>query len=122
MKRLDLRKMSVAQLVEHFAKIALSQDEANLAENTSKYNRLYDQMELVEQELKSRAGDQRNALVPLCDHKNTQVRLKAALAILALAPEKAQQALQLISDRNEYPEAGYARETLRNIQQGYKFS
>ena len=122
MKRVNFNDMTVDQLVEHFAAIALEQDEANLFENYRKYNRLYDRMKLLEQELKSRSGDQRRALLPLCDHQNAQVRLKAAFATLAVAPERGRQTLQTISDRNEYPEAGDARETLRNIEQGHKYS
>jgi hypothetical protein len=44
--------------------------------------------------------------------------LKAALYALAVAPAAARQTLQEISDRNEYPQAAYARQTLDAIERG----
>lgn len=122
MRRISFEGMTVPQLVQEFTNIALAQDEANLAENTSKYNRLFDRMTLLKQELKGREGDQRRALLPLCDHPNAQVRLKAAQAVLAVAPDKARQTLELIVDRKEFPEAGYACDTLRALDQGHQYS
>jgi hypothetical protein len=54
MKR-ALSDMTVDQLVERFAAIALEQYEALLDGDYAKYNRLYDQMEQIETELKQRA-------------------------------------------------------------------
>src|SRR5882762_6457710 len=95
--------MTVSQLVERFTSIAIAQDNALRLDEITKFNRLYDEMEAVEDALKSRNGDQRRALLPLFLHPNAQVRLKAATATLALAPEAARQTLQIISDRQEYP-------------------
>ena len=86
MNRTSLQQLSVQELVEHFMSIALSQDEAILMDEHSKYNRLYDLMDDVRAELKSREGDQRTALQPLLLHPNAQVRLKSAISTLALAP------------------------------------
>jgi len=72
----------------------------------------------VEDALKSRNGDQRRALLPLFLHPNAQVRLKAATATLALAPEAARQTLQIISDRQEYPQAADARGMMRAVDKG----
>jgi hypothetical protein len=44
--------------------------------------------------------------------------LKAALATLAVAPEAARATLQLISDRQEYPQAADARGMMRAIDEG----
>jgi hypothetical protein len=75
-------------------------------------------MEAVEDALKSRNGDQRRALLPLFLHPNAQVRLKAATATLAVAPEAARQTLQIISDRQEYPQAADARGMMRAVDKG----
>jgi len=116
MKRLALREMTVAQLADLFVGIALRQDEVML--EPAKYNRLYDKMDAVKEELKNRPGDQRRALLSLLDHSNVQVRLKSAIATLALAPDAARRTLQVISDRQEYPQTADARGMMRALDQG----
>jgi hypothetical protein len=58
-----LNAMSVEQLVERFTVLSLEQDEALLMDEIAKFNRLYDQREAVELELKAREGDQWKALL-----------------------------------------------------------
>jgi hypothetical protein len=118
MKRTNLEDMSINQLVERFLAIALDQDRAIFDGNHAKYNRLYGQMDAIKQELKSRPDDQRRALIPLHTHPNAQVRLKSAIATLTLAPEAARRTLQVISDRNEYPQAADASGMLRALEKG----
>lgn len=118
MTRAKLHDMTVAQLVDRFEAIALAQDEAILYDEHGKYNRLYDEMDLVKEELKSRAGDQRRALLPLLTHSNAQVRLKATIATLALAPNEARRTLQSIIDGKEYPEAADAWGMLEALDEG----
>jgi hypothetical protein len=110
--------MTVPQLVEYFIAIALAQDNAMRIDDSTTYNRLFRQMGVVENELKAQSGDQRRALLPLLDHPNAQVRLTSAVATLALAPEAARVALQIISDRNEYPQAARARGMMRAVEEG----
>jgi len=118
MKDTPLKSMSVAQLVALFTEVTLEQFDAELHDETAKYNKHYRQMEAIEQELKSRPGDQRNALVPLFQHSNPQVRLMAAEFTLAVAPAAARQTLQEIWDRKEFPQAAYAMGTLRALERG----
>jgi hypothetical protein len=75
-------------------------------------------MEDVRRELKGRVGDQRRALLPLLKHANAQVRLKAAITTLAVAPRASRQALQLIWDRNEFPQAADAFGMIRSLDKG----
>ena len=98
-------KLSDEQLVERFKAIALEQDKALQFDQTAKYNRLYGDMDIVVNELKRRPGDQRRELVHFLKDANAQVRLKAAIATLVLAPDSSRRALQMISDLNEYPQA-----------------
>lgn len=118
MKRIALQDMTEEQLVDRFAEIALDQDDALLMDEMRKYTRLYHEMEALEQELNGRAGDERRLLLPLLDHRNAHVRLKAALATLAVAPEAARNALQRISDENEYPQAMEARTMMDALDAG----
>jgi hypothetical protein len=110
--------MSVDQLVECFLAIALDQDRAIFAGDHARYNRLYEKMDAVKEELKSRPADQRRALIPLHTHPNAQVRLKSAIATLTLAPEAARRTLQIIRDRKEYPQAADALGMLRALEHG----
>jgi hypothetical protein len=118
MKKPDLHDMSVDQLVERFTAITLDQDKALLRNEIARFNRLFDQMEAVKQELKGPAGDQRRALLPLYDHPNAQVRLKAVKASLAVAPEAALRMLKAIAESREYPQAGEAGMSLYNLERG----
>jgi len=118
MKRTNLDEMTVDQLVERFAAMALDQDRALLRNEISRFNRLYDEMEAIKEDLRTRDGDQRRALLRLYDHPNAQVRLKAAKASLAVAPEAARRTLQAIVDSREYPQAGDAGMTLDDLDAG----
>ncbi|MCC6778780.1 MAG: DUF2019 domain-containing protein [Hyphomicrobiales bacterium] len=57
-------------------------------------------------------------MLPLLDHANAQIHLKAALATLSVAPEAARRTLQRISDRQEYPQAAAARGMMRALDDG----
>jgi hypothetical protein len=110
--------MTTEELVGRFVRIALDQDKAIRYDDNATFNRLFDQMNAIEEELKGRPGDQRRALIPLYSHLNTQVRLKSAVATLAVAPEAARRELQTIADSRHYPQAGDAGMTLSALEWG----
>ncbi len=118
MKRFDLHQLSSDQLVERFTALALEQDEALRDDEIAVVNKLFHQIEAVEEELKNRAGDQRQMLTILYRHPSAQVRLKAAEATLAVAPEAARMVLQTIKDRGEFPQALDAGMILRELDRG----
>lgn len=118
MKGNDLKEMAVGELVDRFVALALAQDQALLGGRYAEFNRLFDQMESVEQALRAREGDQRRQLLPLYHHPNAQVRLKAVKATLAVAPDDARRMLQTIADSREYPQAGEAGMSLINLARG----
>ena len=118
MKRSAIAAMTVEQLIDRFLAVALDQDQAIFDDDNAKYRRLFDEMEVIRAELKSRAGDQRRALLPQLKHSNAQVRLKAAITLLAVAPEAARQALQVIHERKEYPQAADAFGMIRALDRG----
>jgi hypothetical protein len=115
MKRSNVAEMTVNQLTDQFVAIALEQDKALFDGETSKFNKLYDQMEAITSELKSRPGDRRSTLLPLYAHPNNQVRLKAAIVTLDIAPEGARAVLQGLADSRRYPQAADALTTLRRL-------
>jgi uncharacterized protein DUF2019 len=118
MKPGDLAKMTVDELVERFIEFALQEDKADLEDDIPEFTRLFWQMEAVEGELKSRQGDQRRALTRLYDHRNAQVRLCAAKATLAVAPQAARALIEKIASSHEFPQAGEAGMTLRALDEG----
>jgi hypothetical protein len=113
-----LQDMTIAELVGRFIEIGLSQDEALLDDEIGKFNRLFDQMQAVVEELKARDGDQRRALLGLYEHPNMQVRLKAVKNTLAVAPLAAREALEEIASSQHFPQAGEAGMSLENLDRG----
>ena len=109
---------SVQELVERFVSIGLAQYEALYVVDTGKFNRLYREMEDVRNELKRREGDQRRALLPLLDHPNLQVRMKAAHAVLAISPALARKALESVRASEIFPQAADAGMSLRALDNG----
>jgi nitrogen regulatory protein PII len=118
MKSADLSALSVAELLERFAAICVEQNKTLFSGGYAKFNRLFDQMVAVENELKIRPGDQRSALLALFDHPDMQVRLQAAKLTLAVAPEAARQMLERIKEWRRQPQAGDAGMCLINLDRG----
>jgi hypothetical protein len=111
-RRSKLQDMDTEQLVERFVALALEQDDALLKDQIPRFNRLYGLMDAVENELEARV-----ALLPLLTHPNPMVRLKAATAVLAVAPHAARETLQAIVERKEYPQAAEASGVLRSLDE-----
>jgi Domain of unknown function (DUF2019) len=118
MKHTKLQDMAVDQLLQRFTAIGVDQDKALLRREYGKFNRLFDEMVAIENELKARNGDLRRELLRLYHHPNAQVRLNAVKATLAVAPELARQTLQAMADSREYPQAGDAGITIDCLERG----
>jgi hypothetical protein len=109
---------SVQELVARFLSVSLAQYDALYVVDTKKYNRLYATMVDIRNELKRKEGDQRRALLPLLDHPNVQVRLKAAITMLAIAPELARAALESVRDSGILPQSADAEGMLEAVDDG----
>lgn len=118
MTKRSLGSRSDSELVVRFVEIAVEQEHAQMLGQIPKYNRLFKLMEDVKAELKSRVGDQRRLLVDLYTHENMHVRLKAAKATLAIAPEEGRKVLEQIAASKWFPEAGDAGMSLWALDQG----
>jgi hypothetical protein len=118
MSRGKLRSLTNDELVSRFVDIGLAQEEALVYGEIAKFNRLYEKKDHVVDELRSRPGDQRRALLSLYDHPNLQVRLIAVKNSLALAPDEGRRVLQAIADSREYPQAGDAGMSLWALDEG----
>jgi hypothetical protein len=118
MNQLELEKMSADELIERLVQVGVAQDEAQLEDNHSGFNRLYDQMREVDRELRARGQAARMLLLRLFDHPNIQVRLNAAALSLAVAPTEARRALEAIARSNQYPQAGEAGMLISGLETG----
>jgi cytochrome c oxidase assembly protein Cox11 len=118
MKRVSLSDMATEELVQLFADLAIQQDAALLYRAQREVNKIFWKLEEIKSELKSRPGDHRSALLPLYDHKNMQVRVKAAKATLAIAPEAARAQLEAIRTSGWQPQALEAGMSLGFLDEG----
>lgn len=112
------KAMTVVQLVENFAEMGVKQNKALLWDELSEFTSLYWQIDAIREELKGRPGDQRRALLTLFDHPDLQVRLNAAKATLAVAPDQARTVLERIKERYRGPQAGDAGMCLLMLDRG----
>jgi hypothetical protein len=119
MKRTPLSAMTVAQLVDLFARNCDEQDKADLEGNMAKYRRLFQGMKEIHDELKSRLGDQRRELIALFNYPNMQVRLQAAKLTLAVSPLEARSQLEAIVASKWMPQAGDAGMCIHNLDTGF---
>jgi hypothetical protein len=101
-----------------FAEISIAQYNANLDLDTRRYNRLFDQMMIISDELKRRPGDHRRYLSSLYQHPNTKVRAKAAIHTLAVLPEEARKVLEEVGSLKGYSGPMDARGILRALDEG----
>src|SRR5262249_35324988 len=113
-----VKDLTVDKLVDRFAEIGVAQDHALLYDEHEKFNRLFSEMNEVDQELRRRGRQARLALLRLYDHPNMQVRVKAAIRTLAVAPAVARRALQQIKDSHCYPQSADASMILRDFDNG----
>jgi hypothetical protein len=114
-----LKSATTKQLVARFRDVALAQFETHfLDEAWDEYNRLYAELLEIEAELKSRPGDQRRALTTLYNDENSEVRLKAAFATLAVEPEGSWKVLERLDKWDVPPPAALARRMMRAIKDG----
>ena len=118
MKGQDLGGLDVSDLVERFVDICIEQSKALFDDDVKRFNDLYDQMAAIDEQLKSRSGDQRQALLTLLNHRDLQVRLQAAKATLAVAPLEARRTIEAIADSRRNPQAGDAGMCLWAIDEG----
>ncbi len=117
MNKDKMKIMHDIDLANAFIEIAVAQQEAIDDMHSSKYNRLYDEMKVIEHTLKNRPGDKRSVLIPLLEDRRPQVRLKAAMATLTLTPA-ARDALVLLGQYNFDSQALEAKMMLSALEDG----
>ncbi len=107
-----------SELLARFEKLCVEQYDALDRQEYAAFNRRYDRIQAIEDELKSRPGDQRRILMTLFGHPNMQVRLTAARANLAIDYPAARREIQDIADSKWGPQCLDAGMTLINLDNG----
>lgn len=118
MKTQRFKMLSDTDLLQTFLTLAMSKAKAVMETDTGKLKRLYPKMQALNEELRSREGDKRRLLMKFYNHPNPQVRVEAATATLAIAPDAARESLQLVCDRHEHPYALEAGMRLDALERG----
>lgn len=108
MRNLDLSKLDADALLKLHVEWSMQQDVALQRANISKVNELGGRINQINNELKSRPGDQRGTLASLLSHPNAQVRFNAAQSLIRILPIEARQTIQVIADSGVFPLAGHA--------------
>lgn len=102
-------KMVVENLVSLHADLSAKQGHAQESFlSMTIVNRLGKQIFDINDELKSRPGDQRIVLIKLFSNPDPWVRFNAASAVLDIATASARPIIQAIADSKNYPVAAHA--------------
>lgn len=119
MSSASLKSLSTADLMLLFEKLCIEQYNSLERDEIAAFNRRYDRIQAIQDELKSRPGDQRRVLMRLFGHPNMQVRLTAAHASLTIDYLAARGELQAIADSKWYPQAADASMALDHLDTGF---
>lgn len=118
MNTAQFRKMTASDITLEFEKTCIAQDKFIVHRQSSKYNKSIERLWAMVDELGRRIPDQRSVLRRFYNHPNREVRFQAARHSLAIFPDEARKVLQIISDRDEYPQAANARLALQKLDDG----
>ncbi len=117
-RKKELASLSNAEILNLFERLCIEQYVALERDEIAAFNRRYDRIQAIQDELKSRPGDQRRGLMQLFGHPNMQVRLTAARANLAVDYAAARRELEAIVEEQWFPQAGDAGMTLYFLDTG----
>jgi len=113
-----LSSLTAKELLERFIALGVEQDKAENDDDMPSVKRLFWLIDEVVAELKSRPDDERSVLTSLYDYPNMNVRLKAAKATLAVAPQAARRAIEAIAASTWPPQCYDGRMCLRMLDEG----
>lgn len=106
----QLSKMGTSQLIDRFVGLLLEQyavrdrHDANTRRDVGPWNRLADQINMVEREIKSRGGEGVDALLTLTRHPNPNVRYAASVQCLRQRTAQVLPILEEMARTNDFRE------------------
>src|SRR5579872_4968053 len=86
--------VSVDDLLKRFEEVCIEQYDTYLTDDIEKYNKDFEILVSIKDELKARGSEARRALLRLLSNDNPQVRLQAAKFVYPVARDEAKKCLQ----------------------------
>lgn len=117
MKKIDLSKILVEELLDFYIRLSIEQGKAAYVAKTSLVNRLGDELHDISNEIKRRPDDHGRSLLKLFEHSNTQVRFNAAASVSGVFPNEARRVMQTIADSKSDMLAFNAKMYLRSLDE-----
>ncbi|RBP18409.1 uncharacterized protein DUF2019 [Roseiarcus fermentans] len=93
----DYTTHSIDELLRQYEKSCLVQYETDITDDIDAYNREFQVLTNIKDELQSRGPEARRSLLRLLSHDNKQVRLMAAKQVFPVARQEAMACLQALA-------------------------
>jgi hypothetical protein len=110
--------LSIEQLVRIYEGVSVEEFDALELGDMPLVRKLFDKLESIDREIRARGVEARRKMLPLPNHRNPQVRINAAKALLAIAPQEARSTLELLASRGPSIQRLDARMCIRHLEEG----
>jgi len=119
MTKKSFEHMMIQELIAAYEQIVLEQDQSFRFEKNTKFNKEFKIRVAIVEQLRSRPGDQREALAPLLDRREPWMRICVAEDTYSLDPERSRKYMQTVADYRFDPYKGRAASSLGLWDMGY---
>jgi hypothetical protein len=119
MTKKSFEHMTIQELIAAYEQIVLEQDQSFRFEKNTKFNKEFKIRVAIVEQLRSRPGDQREALAPLLDRREPWMRICVAEDTYSLDPERSRKYMQTVADYRFDPYKGRAASSLGLWDMGY---
>jgi len=119
MTKKSFEQMTIQELIAAYEQIVLEQDQSFRFEKNTKFNKEFKIRVAIVEQLRSRPGDQREALAPLLDRREPWMRICVAEDTYSLDPERSRKYMQTVADYRFDPYKGRAASSLGLWDMGY---
>ena len=119
MTKKSFEHMTIQELIAAYEQIVLEQDQSFRFEKNTKFNKEFKIRVAIVEQLRSRPGDQREALAPLLDRREPWMRICVAEDTYSLDPERSRKYMQTVADYRFDPYKGRAASSLALWDMGY---
>ena len=110
--------LSIERLIRIYEGVSVEEFDALELGDMPLVRKLFDKLESIDREIRARGVEARRKMVQLLSHHNPQVRINAAKALLAIAPQEARSALELLASRGPSIQRLDARMCIRHLEEG----
>ena len=118
MTQRELASLSTDQLLGMYEDISLKEFDAIELGDMPLVQKLIEKQVSLDQEIRARGVEARRKMVQWLSHHNPQARINTAKALLAIAPQEARSALELLASRGPSIQRLDARMCIRQLEEG----